>query len=243
MHCNRLIALLGFLCLIVLTPPSAAFAQAADPDAIEIPVGESGQEFKETIGRSRVETELIYLDPLADETLPREAAKAAPAKSQTPDLSRYLLILILIVVLGAIVLFASKFAPKTTISMWSPKDGMRSGGNRNKPVGDAASPLNALAGNQFLNELRTMTDRRAALILLSKRALEHATEIHGLPLGRSQTAREILRRLPRSWDHHAALSKIVGFEERVQFGGRDLPEPVFQESLSLAEPLFQDRQT
>ena len=83
-----------------------------------------------------------------------------------------------------------------------------------------------------------MADRKAALILLLKRALELAVEINGMALGRSQTAREVLRKLPSTWTHYPALSRIVGFEERVQFGGHELPEPVFQESLSLAEPLF-----
>ena len=59
-----------------------------------------------------------------------------------------------------------------------------------------------------------------------------------MALGRSQTAREILYRLPKDWLHIDALARIVRVEERVQFRGEDLPEAVFQESLELAKPMF-----
>jgi hypothetical protein len=218
--------------------PGAAPGAAGDKDVIDIPLSSSGQEYRDALGRSRIKTDLIFLHPDADETLPRDAAKPEPVQ-QSEDLPRYTLMAVLAAVLVAIVIFALRFAPNTTISMSSPEDRAREGNRRRRHAGQASDgPANNLAGLEFLNELRKMSDRKAALILLLKRALERAVEINGMALGRSQTAREILRKLPRSWDHYPALSRLVGFEERVQFGGHDLPEPVFQESLSLAEPLF-----
>lgn len=238
MHCYRPKALLVAACLLSAIPGHGADAQTPDEDQIDIPVFESGEQYRKSLGRTRLKSDLIYLRPEADETLPREAAKPEPPK-EPEDLSRTVLIAVTVAILIAIGIFAFQFAPKATITMSAPDDRTREGGRRRQRAQQASQELTAkLAGREFLDELRRMSDRKAALILLLKRALERALEINGMTLGRSQTAREILRKLPRSWDHYPALSRIVGFEERVQFGGHDLPEPVFQESLSLAEPLF-----
>ena len=242
MYCYRLSTLLLVACLAFMTMPSGADAQTPDPasdkDVIDIPLSPSGQDYRDAVSRSRAATELIYLDPDADETLPREAAKPVNIP-RSENLPRFTLMAVMAALLVAIAIFALRFAPNTTISMSSPEDRTRESSRRKRDAHQsAAGPTDNIAGLEFLNELRKMADRKAALILLLKRALERAVEINGMALGRSQTAREILRKLPRSWDHYPALSRLVGFEERVQFGGHDLPEPVFQESLSLAEPLF-----
>ena len=240
MHGKRICALPAILCLVAFLLPGAAGAQVADPDRIEVPIGAGGREYKDTLGRRRIETELIYLSPDADETLPRETASKPPERSEfSAELPRYALIAVMIALLAALAVFAVRFAPKPTVSMSSPQNSRRRSGARNTG-GDIApdAPVDATTSNEFLKQLQAMADRRAALILLSKRCLERAVAINGMALGRSQTAREILRKLPRNWDHHEALSRIIGFEERVQFGGHDLPEPVFQESLHLARPLF-----
>lgn len=240
MHGLRLLALLAALCAGLPILAGGARAQTVDPDAIEIPRSETGEVYRQAVRGGRAKIDLVYLKPEADETLPRDAAKPESERF-TPDLdwSRIGPMGLGGVILIAIILFAAQFAPKTTISMSSPEDRSRGESRRRRAGAKPAETPEALAGgNDFLNQLRAMPDRKQALMLLLKRALERALEIHGMTLGRSQTAREILRKLPRNWDHYAALARIVGFEERVQFGGHDLPEPVFQESLSLAEPLF-----
>lgn len=240
MHCIRLIALLTAVCLAAYAAPPAARAQAGNPDAVEVPRTQAGETYRQTVRGGRVRTDLVYLKPEADESLSTE--KPDPQMDLTwPDLdwARISMIAFTIAVLVAVAVFAMRFAPRTTISMSRPQDGARRDRRRRGDGTVPASTGEDLAlGADFLERLRAMPDRKQALILLLRRALERALEIHGMALGRSQTAREILRKLPRSWDHYAALSRLVGFEERVQFGGHDLPEPVFQESLSLAEPLF-----
>ncbi len=239
MHCIRLIALMTAVCAAAPAVPPAA-AQSVDPDAIEMPRTPSGEAYRQAVRGGRAKIDLVYLKPEADETLPRDAAKPEPQTNATElEWDRIVLIAITAAILIAIAIFASQFAPKTTISMSSPEDGTRGEASRRRRRAEPAdTPGDLATGGDFLDRIRAMPDRKQALILLLKRALERALEIHGMTLGRSQTAREILRKLPRTWDHYAALSRLVGFEERVQFGGHDLPEPVFQESLSLAEPLF-----
>lgn len=240
MHGLRTIALMMVLCAGLPAVTLHASAQSVDPDAIEIPRSQSGESYRQAVRGGRSKIDLVYLKPEADETLPRDTAKPEPASDgPVADWDRIVLIAVTVAILIAIGIFASQFAPKTTISMSSPEDRTR-GDRRRRPdsARPADTPAGLAAGSDFLNQLRAMPDRKQALILLLKRALERALEIHGMTLGRSQTAREILRKLPRNWAHYSALARIVGFEERVQFGGHDLPEPVFQESLSLAEPLF-----
>jgi hypothetical protein len=240
MHCIRLIALLAAVCLASHAAPPAARAQAANPDALTVPRAQAGETYRRAVRGGRVRTDLVYLKPEADESLPTETPE--PQRELAwPDLNwnRIVTIAVTVMILVAIAVFAMRFAPRTTISMSAPEDSARRDRRRRRDgTSPTATAADGAVGPDFLDRLRAMPDRKQALILLLRRALERALEIHGMTLGRSQTAREILRKLPRSWDHYAALSRLVGFEERVQFGGRDLPEPVFQESLSLAEPLF-----
>ena len=69
-------------------------------------------------------------------------------------------------------------------------------------------------------------------------ALERAAEANGLRLGRAQTARDVLRVLPRGWPHLDALRRLVREAEIVRFGGRDLAEEHWRACLESARPLF-----
>ena len=89
-----------------------------------------------------------------------------------------------------------------------------------------------------LDHLAGMADRRRALILLTGLALERAAKLNGLTLARAQTARDVLRILPRGWQHFDAMRQLVRQAEIVHFGGRDLAEETWQTCLSAAVPLF-----
>ena len=95
----------------------------------------------------------------------------------------------------------------------------------------------------LLASLREMADRRQALILLVSRALERSADINQVRLGRAQTARDVLRILPRNWTHIAALRGLVREAEVVHFGGRDLSEERWQECFQAAEPIFRRGRT
>lgn len=94
----------------------------------------------------------------------------------------------------------------------------------------------------LIARLRGMQDRRAALVLLLHAVLGDAARQNDLRLGRSETARELLRRLPQSWTHLADTRRLVMAEELVQFGGRPLPEPLFEDCLARAEAILGTRQ-
>ena len=80
-----------------------------------------------------------------------------------------------------------------------------------------------------------------ALILLVSRALERAADQNQVRLGRAQTARDVVRVLPRGWPHLGALRGLVREAEIVHFGGRDISDEKWEECLAAAQPIFQRR--
>ncbi|MEL6317878.1 MAG: DUF4129 domain-containing protein [Pseudomonadota bacterium] len=89
-----------------------------------------------------------------------------------------------------------------------------------------------------LDELRAMADRRLAVSALVTRALRAAVRANDMRLGRSQTARDVLRATPRGWPHYDALSRLVRQAETVVFGGRAMSDPEFDACLDLARPIL-----
>ena len=98
-------------------------------------------------------------------------------------------------------------------------------------VGDGAGPAN-------LQAILRMTDRREALVALSQFLLNRVVAAQGVLLQRSWTARDAMRRVPRDFDHRAALYDLVLASERVHFGGRDVTEEEFRAHLDRLRPLY-----
>ena len=90
----------------------------------------------------------------------------------------------------------------------------------------------------LLGRLASMDDRRRALILLTGHSLERAAEMNGLRIARAQTARDVLRSLPRQWHHMDAIRRLVREAEIVHFGGRDVSEETWTDCLATARPFF-----
>ncbi|MSU88107.1 DUF4129 domain-containing protein [Rhodobacteraceae bacterium 2CG4] len=200
---------------------------------------ETNPAYERRVLLNRLQTDLVYVDRLRGE-IPLDAAPAPPdARAAEPasDRSGVLrlttrLALLLLVGLAAVALFrrrgwlAERFGPLPQ-------------GRRARRTAAPARPDAAPAeGAALLARLRAMTDRRAALVALLSATLDAAAEQNGLRLGRSETARELLRRLPRDWPHLPALRTLVMTEELVQFGGRPLPGPTFHACLGAAAPIL-----
>lgn len=90
----------------------------------------------------------------------------------------------------------------------------------------------------LIARLLDMEDREAAMVELIHHVLDAAASQHDLRLGRSETSRDFLRRLPENWTHLADLRRIVIAEELVQFGGRPLVSRNFEDCLRRATPIL-----
>ncbi len=232
-------------CLLsVLMSSSPARAQSGDPYVLGAPVGESGKAYESAKRFRGIQSDLIYLRPDAkpgdywDKSVQTERDYTTDRPNDWP-LTRTLMIIVSAAALIAICLFAVRFAPSAAFNTTSPSDERRRGAERTQAGKDPKETgASVVGGREFFTRLQAMADRREAMILLLKRCLELALDANSMALGRSQTAREILFRLPKTWLHIDALARIVRIEERVQFRGEDLPESVFQESLELAKPMF-----
>lgn len=227
--------LLGAICILAMASVSLAQITADD-------VQDTGAPNEAYLDAVRgVQTKVIYLRPEAA-FVPGDDVKIdvpkPPEQTQASwETQRWILIGVFAVVLLLVFLMVARFGGKISVSFGAePKDDSRAG------ITDAEREVEAVLRqpmDQFLDTLRAMADRREALILLVSRALDRAAEANQVRLGRSQTARDVLRVLPRTWTYMPALRKLVREVEVVHFGGRDLPEDQWLDCLELAAPIIQ----
>ena len=101
-----------------------------------------------------------------------------------------------------------------------PGAGGQGSGQGYQPAAGGA-PLAEAAGLD-LQAVRAMTDPSRALGALVSLALTAAARLAGVALGRSDTARAALRRLPADFEFLNALRALVAEAERVRFAGADI---------------------
>lgn len=217
---------------IALAAPAAAAERLDGPS-----ISGTGRDYADMAARSRVEADVVFpghIDPsaLAAPDAPEPVRRPSPRNF---DRERWLWAGAITVALIVIVVLFIRYGGMTAIGFRRVRDDGREGGDDD--VQDVIAAEGGLSA--FLDRLRGMADRPAALHLLIQGALERAGQLTGTRVLRSQTARDVMRRLPGDWPHCDALRRIVAVEEVVQFGGRPLSEPVFEECLALAEPLFE----
>lgn len=223
-------AVVPALCLgcALAAPPAAA---AIAPGDIE-PTGPPNAAYLDAVRWSRLQTEVTYLRPSAP--FDPRASVEVPAPPMSVETRRWIWIGVLGALILGIVAGFAWFGGRIPVTFGA-TDRARRGAAR---AGDAATAGADLPPGEFLERLRAMADRRAALILLTARALEQAAAANGLTLARAQTARDVLRAVPRRWPHFEALRRLVREAEIVHFGGRDLPEARWRDCLETARPLI-----
>lgn len=92
--------------------------------------------------------------------------------------------------------------------------------------------LSAVVGEKVssLDDVLAMEDEARALGALLRLVLESALGRMEMSLKRSETARAVLRRLPRDWEHFIPVARLVGLAERVRYAG----DPIDREGLITA---------
>lgn len=215
-------------------------AALADVTRMEdLPKGESGAAYKRATRFSGIRNEAFYVDQVNGEIPMDQAPRYRKAEDETNDdgggLSQTTIQFASVGLLIAIGFLFWKFGGSSQISL---RRGDASGATAQTSEVAAAAEYENVKGADFLRMIAEMPDRRHALILLVGRVLLRAADSNGLRLKRSETAREILRRIPRSWSHFTELKSLVLSEELVQFGGRDISEESFESCLEKARPMI-----
>ena len=205
--------------------------------------GEVNEAYLDSVSGKGLQTDIVYLKPHArykpDESAPIKVPER-PEDRQSSASSNRLTWGIVFGAIVAIVLWivvTQGGAIGVSFGSTSGREARRDGAP-DGPTDDELEAINRQPLDQFLVSLRDMADRRQALILLVSRALERSADANKVRLGRAQTARDVLRILPRNWTHLQALRDLVREAEVVHFGGRDLSEERWQECYASAEPIF-----
>jgi hypothetical protein len=219
------------LLLLVLCPPAGA--ASVHPADIES-TGTPNAAYLDAVRGRGLQTEIAYLH--AGATLPDIGGVAVPEAPELPDpgAERRNWAIFFGVLLALILGFAVWHGRGISASFGAARDPRRAGA----PADEAPAPTRDLPADAFLESLRAMPDRRRALILLVARALDRAAAANGLRLGRAQTARDVLRAVPRAWPHFETLRRLVAQAEIVHFGGRELAEEQWRACLERARPLL-----
>lgn len=229
--------LLLMIALAVAGP--SGHAQMTTDDVID--PGPQDQAVKDALAWERLQTDVKYLRPDTDFRPGEDIEVKIPEKPDDPEqereasrLSSGLFAVLLIVVVLAVLIF---FGNRINVSFGRTTETRREVGDGDEKEHRLVTGVE-LPKDGILDHLAGMADRRRALILLTGLALERAARMNGLTLARAQTARDVLRILPRGWNHLGAMRQLVREAEIVHFGGRDLAEETWQACLSAARPLF-----
>jgi len=90
-------------------------------------------------------------------------------------------------------------------------------------------------------QIRAMTDRKAAMILLLRHCLLQASQETNVNFRRSDTEREALGRLPTSWRKFDLLGQILRATELVHYGGRAIGDDPFESIVAQGETILKYR--
>ncbi len=93
--------------------------------------------------------------------------------------------------------------------------------------------------NDVLAQIAAMADRREAMVQLLRYSLQYAASKTDVRFARSDTEREALRRLPKSWARLNALRALLRETELAHYGGRPVSEDSFQYALRTAAEIME----
>lgn len=191
--------------------------------------------YQEAVSARRIDREIRYADP--GEALDLERAPPPPVETDW-ELSDTLTTILFGVLLAFLIAVLIRFGGGAFGAFGAKPTEIRRAARHADPDAPEVDPAVAAAAARSLEELRAMADRRLALSALLLRALSAAAEAHDMRLGRSQTARDVLRAVPRAWPHYGALTRLVRTAETVLFGGRAMSDPEFDGCLDLARAIL-----
>ncbi|WP_112322438.1 DUF4129 domain-containing protein [Oceanibium sediminis] len=220
---------------------TAAAAPAQDTPAPRITPHEvtRNPDYMDALMLRRVQADITYIAELEGE-LPLDGLPLEPPPEPADDVRD---VDAQADLLGRIVVFGGLAALALLLFSKRAALGHLLGGGRARPdqarsAGKQVDAPEESTPTGLLTRLSRAKNREAALVELLEAVLSAAARANGLRVGRSETARELLRRLPRDWPHLGGLRTIVMTEELVQFGGRPLAPEAFRTCLHEAHPIL-----
>lgn len=228
--------------IVFAFPSSPALPQSRSLDSPQLT--ESGDSYLKVLRFKRIEHDVTYFDPSAPmpvleiNALPEPKKRDSDKKnwvgiSETWTVTRTMFLVVTVLLLTLIISLFVKFGGKITLSSRGEIDNAYSRRRRLKSGGvslyDDILPL---------KDIVQLTDRRAAIIQLSRFALNAAAKLDSVLLQPSWTGRDALQHLLKGQTYEDALSSVVFASEEVQFGERDISEQEFEALRAGIDPLL-----
>lgn len=101
-----------------------------------------------------------------------------------------------------------------------------------------ADEFGQMDDDQLFSRLSASKDYRAGLIELLRMALLFAAEKTQTVFARSDTEREALARLPKSWNKYSELKTLLYQTELVHYGNRPIDQDAYAKALDLGRDIF-----
>ena len=191
-----------------------------------------------------IQSELLYVDTMTG-ALPLDDMPSPPTPAVTSDQPNAFTEQVLENVTRVLLLGLTALLVYLVVKYgWRAKNGLlrqRLNGNSSAELrahSDEAPTMTRTRTQELIAKLLDMEDREAALVELVHHILSAAADQNELRLGRSETARDFLQRLPRNWPPLTDMRRIIIAEELVQFGGRPLVARTFEDCLRRATPIL-----
>lgn len=223
------------MCLFaLLAAPAVLCAQDASPTTyLDLPPSAQADAYRAAVRRSRVETDIRYIDETSEDLLADVARPSEPRP--TSDDGIYLpsggggpgVFIVIALFVIALILFL-KFGAGGTLLRGEPKDAKD---KEKTPAEEWGLRPEDIPEGDLLARIRTMPDRREALILLLRYCLLRAAEVTNTNFRRADTEREALGRLPDAWPLFGTLRRLLMQTELVHYGGREIDDAAYDIAL------------
>ncbi|MFV2053538.1 hypothetical protein [Aliiroseovarius sp. YM-037] len=206
-----------------------SWAQESETTFLDMPRGSGSAAYSEAVARRGLTTDIDYVDQtdqnfLSDgEVVRRTEPRSLPIGGSGNGFGVFLVVAVI-----ALLLFLFlKFGAGGTLLRADPKEGKP---RRKRAEGWGLRAEDAPAGD-ILSQIRAMTDRREALILLLRHCLLQAAQETDTNFARADTERDALRRLPDRWTRFDLLKRLLQQTELVHYGGREIDDTAYEASL------------
>ena len=239
------VVLLGVLVLTgqagAQTAPDSAQTGQPKITAIDPPRSAAADRYRSIAADQGVQTDAIYAAEIEGKL--RSDSRFIPPKKTTaspdynpPSLSgSFGMLLVLALLLAGLALWL-RFGGGGALLSKGPGEIME------KPVAPEGWKLPAaqdtVLGGDIFAIIRSMADRRAAMVILLRTALMQAATTSGTRFARSDTERDALRRLPQSVLGRSILGDLLREAELAHYGGREVSEATLHACIDRARVLF-----
>lgn len=227
----RLLLKWGFVALALQATPTFA-AEEATTSYLVAPEDELGAQYKRDLGSGRVETVVGYIDETTEDLF--AVAKKEEVTIEVPsgglDFNLVWALVASVVLLGLFLKFGSSGNLFSRDHSKKPTP--------TKPAQGWGLVAEQVPPSTLLGQIRTMENRREALILLLRHSLLSAADATDVRFSRVDTERDALRRLPKKWPHFSELDFILRETEWVHYGGRSIEDDIFTRCLEAGEKIL-----